>query len=305
MPDHKNRPPASPVETEPPSKESRVQEKLRRITEYREKIFKENFTIDVLGPNEMTPEQIREISDFFRFMFNNAWGEFVVCTQCDPVQEGGMQRSAMDVFGTGEDYVSVEQMDGLTSLPDCPCCTKPMELFHDPEATFQKMQGKLASDGYASILREKAASDRISGFTFGYGSTVEGVFEGEWKNRYNYLKEPPPEHDRQLQALIDRLNDAAPDTPFSADTPVFGWNCIATAPWVRSVGSLHGIMTSFFDSIPDHHMGQHVIGESQIGSTANRMFKRGGVTDVPGFLEGKNIVGVTNLRTFSQKLTHR
>ncbi len=304
----KNCPGTPPAEAETkPDQEasnSRVQDRLRRIAMTREKIFRESFTTEVLSPNEMTPERIREISDFFRFMFNNAWGEYVVCTQCDPVREAGMKTSAMSVFGTDDEYVPLDQMDSLTTFPDCPCCSKPMELFHDPEATFKKMQEKLQADGYASLLKKKG-EDRVSGFTFGYGSTIEGVFNGEWRNRYNYLKNPPPEHERDLQKLIEQLNIAVPGGQFSADTPVFGWNCIATAPWVRSVGSLHGIMTSFFDSLPREHMEQYVIGEALSGSTAHKLFLRAGAIEIKDYLEGDGIIVIQNLGTSSAKLMGR
>ena len=159
-----------------------------------------------------------EISDFFRHTFNNDWPEFVVCTDCDSTLPQGMKISAKDVFGE-ENSISLERMDSLTQLPDCPNCAQAMEIFHDSGRTLELTKGRLSTDGYLSLLRD-ADSDQVEGICYGYRCLLAEQFKSEWANKYNYMARRNPKHDRSLDDLITCLNEAIPDAGLSANTEV-------------------------------------------------------------------------------------
>ena len=265
-----------------------ARERLQAILEIQRK---NKFRCETLTPENITMKDIIEISDFFRFIFNNAWGEFAVCTDCDSKMLDGMKLSAMQVFGTGEEYVPTKQMDELKTLPNCPCCSKPMELFHDPLRTLVLMRKKLEKNGHATLLRQENEGDRLSGFTFGYGATLKEECDGEWGNRYNYMRKRKPQHDRDFDTLLQKLRNSFPQSEFNENTEVFAWNCIATAPWARFSKPLAEMIRQFFSTIPTKHIEKYLIGEAKEGSFAyQQIFKWAGAKDVRGFLEGDNVV---------------
>ena len=121
---------------------------------------------EVLNSAELTDGKIKEISDFFRFIFNNDWPEFVVCPPCDSKLPEGMRLSAFDVYGTDQKHVPLEILDNYPKIPCCPNCNEDMKIFHDPEKTFQNIKGKLSNDAYVSLLRSEE-NNNIAGFAFG------------------------------------------------------------------------------------------------------------------------------------------
>jgi len=163
-------------------------------------LTKEPLRSEVLSSKELTPETIREISDFFRLIFNNDWPEFVVCLPCDSTLPKGMKLSAPEVYETNGESVPISIMDTLPKIPDCPNCSKKMQLFHDPKKTFQRLKERLTKGGYVSLLRDRE-TDKIEGFAYGYGCTLKNQFESEWGNRYNYMADPHPDYDRSFEKI--------------------------------------------------------------------------------------------------------
>ena len=247
--------------------------------------------LEVLTAADLNDAHFEEIADFFRLIFNNFWPEYVVCVPCDAKLEGGMRRSALEVFGESEAPVSLDVMDDVDALPRCPTCGAEMQVFHDRDTVLKSTRRKLEQHGQVALLRDEV-SGAVAGFTFGYGCTLWELFYNEWRNPYHYMADPPSEQDRSFEVLARRLNETFPEDHFERDTRVFGWNCIATMPMARLNGLKNTglLLGGLFQSPAVLAGGEYVIGEVQVGSTSHALFGMLGGIDVPGVIGEANTV---------------
>ena len=256
---------------------------------------------EVLTSKELTKENMKEIADFFRYIFTNAWPQYVVCPPCDSTLPKGMKLSARQVYETGREYIPLEVMDKDPKIPDCPHCGEQMKIFHDPETTHKKIIEKLDKDGYVSLLRDKNTG-KIAGFAFGYGCTLREEFENEWGNRYNYMakKEQSPEYDRPFENFLQHLREMLPDANFEPKSEVFAWNCVATAPEARGQKNMAELMQNLFKVLPPKKFDLYIVGEVLKGSKAHGIFKTVGGRDVLGVLEGDDIITAGPLKQIAK-----
>lgn len=255
---------------------------------------------EVLSSAELTDEKIDEITDFFRLIFNNDWPELAVCTDCDSKLPQGMRKSAKEVFGA-EEHVPLTQMDSMKEMPCCPECTKPMAIFHDPQKTRANLAEKLSNDGYVSLLRS-GEHDKIAGFVFGYGTTLEREFSLEWANAYEYMAKQDPKYDRSLDELVKKLGEHVPDRNLGPDSQVFAWNCVAIGPEARGMRHFATVMGNFFNSLPPEKRELSVVGEVLRKSPAHSIFRKLGGIDVPGYLEGDDTIIVGHVGTITDRI---
>lgn len=246
-----------------------------------------HFHNQVLTPETLEDRHIDEVSDYFRYIFNNDWPEFVVCPPCDRTQPGGMKLSAGAVYGTDK-HVPLEVLDQSPKIPDCPHCAAPMQVFHDPQKTREKMEKKLRPDGYVSFLREQE-SDKIYGFAYGYGTTLKNGFDLEWGNPHGYMKNPNPEYNRDFDFFLERLNATITDTEFRPDTEIFLWNCIALSKEARGGSNFLTVMRGLFNALPPEKRDQRIVAEVIKNTTAHGLFKTVGAIDIPDYLEGEEV----------------
>lgn len=306
MPEASAQPEGAVVESPRANLADKTREKVASATQFGKEILRpKDFMNEVLTPREMTPQKVQEISDFFRWIFNNDWNQYAVCAPCEEKTGKEVRMSAPQAFGTKE-HLPLEVLDDPKNLPCCPDCAKPMQWFHDPEKTRQNIQRKLLDlgDGYASLIRH-LSDGKVAGFAFGYGATLREEYEVEWQNRYLYMKEPPHKAGRDFDALLEALNHAFPKVPFGADTKVFAWNCVALAPQARFGKLLGGMMHSFFNSVPIESRNRMVVGEAIKGSTANGYFKSIGAIEVEGFIEGAETLMAGHLGEMVSKVIER
>lgn len=261
---------------------------------------KPSFRTEILTPENLTEKQIIDASRFFRYIFNNDWQEFVVCTDCDSKLPEGMRWSAMKVYGEDK-HVPLSILDASPKLPDCPCCGQQMKIFHDPEKTYMNLHGKLSKDGYLTMLRDEQ-DESVSGFIFGYGTTLEEEFHYEWRNKYLYMAEEDPAYDRSLDKLVGLLNQHVPDRQFSRDMQLFCWNCVATDPKARGMSNFEKLMDGFFGSLPPEKRDQSIVGEVLRGSTAHKIFRLLKGIDVPGYLDGDDTIIVGHVDTIIERM---
>ena len=263
---------------------------------------RKQFKSEVLTPPELTEAKIKEIADFFRLIFNNDWPEFVVCPPCDSKLPDGMKMSASEVYGTKGETVPLEIMDTNPIIPDCPCCGEKMKIFHDPEKTYKNLSKKLGKDGYASLLRSK--DDRIAGFAFGYGCTLEEEFWHEWGNKYHYMAEEDPRYNRDFGNFLQRLNEEFPDANFTSDSEIFCWNCVAASQEARGAKNSILLIQALFDSLPDEKQDLYIIGETLKGSNAHKIFRKLSGRDVEGVLEGDGTIIAGNVGRVTEGIKH-
>jgi len=261
---------------------------------------KAEITSEVLTSAELTDEKLDEITDFFRLVFNNDWPEFVVCKSCDSSLPQGMRLSAKEVFGV-QDHVPLSTMDSMSQMPECPHCTQPMQIFHDPKKTRDNLKERLGEDGYVSLLRS-SHGDKIAGFVFGYGTTLEQEFHHEWRNKYHYSAEEEPEYERSFDELVKLLHEFVPDRNLKPESEVFAWNCVATGPEIRGMKHFVVMMKAFFNSLPEEKRDLSVVGEVLKGSAAYSIFHKLGGIDVPDYLTGEDTIIIGHVGTITDRI---
>jgi hypothetical protein len=256
---------------------------------------------------ELTPEMVTEISKVFRFAFNNAFPEFMMCQEC------GMQKPATEIFGfQKDDYVPLEVMDSLKETPNCPCCQNPMELFHDPQKTRQKLADKFERDAYLSLIRDET-DQSIKGFTFGYESTLPKIFENEWKYRYVYSASPREstrrDYNKYLEAAQSTMSQALSGetghpAEITEDSRVFCWNCALVSPDLQKTGVIAPLIQTFFQHLPpDKVQSMGVIGETLKNSKPDRLLRLLGFSAIEDVLGTDYVLLVSSIRKIVENLS--
>lgn len=197
------------------------------------------FRLEAMDTRELTPEQIAEIADYYRYTFNNTFPKYAVCTDCET------HASSKEVFNVGrKDYVPLEEMDKECNLPDCGDCGEQMKFFHNPEATFEKLS-KVFSEKEGKITLVKSEdTDEVKGMVFGYYDTLEGAIETEWGHPYNYMKQEDQAEDLKfdVKGAAQKMIEGGVQT--DDEGRVFCWNCTILAPEVR--GKLMEMLKELF-----------------------------------------------------------
>lgn len=198
---------------------------------------------------EVIEEFLQEITDFYRYIFNNSFPEYAVCIECDE------QISARDAFHSN-DYVPLDQIDDVSNLPNCQSCGDEMSFFIDAEQTLENLKEKFKKDALISILREKN-TEKIVGVAFGYFDTLKNVVQKEWENPYNYMKREnqPLSKNISMEDFIHDISFAVKeggiDDNIDEEERIFAWNCAALDDSLFGKGYLSYLMKQFFTSIPN------------------------------------------------------
>jgi|WetSurMetagenome_2_1015567.scaffolds.fasta_scaffold16580_2 hypothetical protein len=277
----------------------------------REAVKTNSFRIESIGAAEITPEMIREMSDYFRWIFITDFPEYVVCQDC------GITKSADEIFGLEKgQHISLEAADNLKEFPDCPCCRKKMEFFHDPERTYKKLSEKIMEDTNVTVLYSNV-DGKLEGLAFGYKATVEGIFEREWRYRFGYTKHPKEQYQRNRKKYLDEicshLTAVCPPTDdnncHSGITPeslAFCGGCLAISPEARKHGLSVDLFYAFLLSLdPETVENCGLIGEVMTDSMPHAILKKAGTATFNGILDsGFSIVAMRlkNLTEFYKEL---
>ena len=188
----------------------------------------DSYRFESLDTQTLSPEQIKEVSDFFRFTFNNAFPEYAVCTDCET------SVSALDVFGSQGEYIELEELDKECNLPYCVDCGEKMELFHDANMTFDKLTEKFEQEGTIVLFRSDE-DESIKGMTFGYYDSLEGVIDKEWGHPYNYMKKESQDVALKFDAegAIEKISVDV-GGGIEPESRVYCFNCIILDHTVRN-----------------------------------------------------------------------
>lgn len=219
---------------------------------------------------ELTEELLKEITMFYRYIFNNAFPEYSICIDCDE------QFSAPDAFGTNGDYVSLEKIDSPLNLPNCFLCNDEMKFFIDEESTIENLRQKFQKDFYITFFRDKE-TDKLLGLAFGYFDSMRNLVDKEWGHPHNYMKKEYQQLARKLD--IDKfilnasitVSEEGIDEGVDENERVFAWNCAAIDDSISNKGCLSFLMKNFFQSLPqedllDPHLKTvfHVLNNSKM-----------------------------------------
>ena len=198
---------------------------------------------------ELTEQLLQEITDFYRYVFNNSFPEYAVCVECDK------QMSAREAFHS-QAYISLDQIDDVSNLPNCPFCKEQMSFFIDAEKTRENLKEKFKKNAFITLLKEKN-TEKIMGVAFGYFDTFKNVVQKEWGNPYNYMKreKQPLSKDVSMKDFIREsslaINRVGIDEKIDEEERIFAWNCAALDDSLFGKGYLSHLMKQFFASIPN------------------------------------------------------
>jgi hypothetical protein len=241
----------------------------------------ENYT-----SKKISDETLREISDCFRYIFANSFKQYLVYPSI------GEPISAAEVFKTGKKYVPPEDLDGFDpdSYPPHPVTGEKAVFWHDPETTFRRFKEKSGENAHFTVFRD-IGNGKLLGLMFGHQTTVQGVFETEeWHDPlyYSSVRSPKP---RDFNGFMNRINEERVRSglpPFTPDSKIYGWNCVATDPKMRGLQNLTRLTAAFFNNIPPElRESLEVIGEGQFASKAHALFVAGGAHEIKGVLSEK------------------
>jgi hypothetical protein len=271
------------------------------MAEGKNTLQKERYRVESLSSDspELTSELLNEISDFFRYTFNNSFPEYVVCTDCD------VQFSAMEVLGT-EKYIPLHKLDDENNVPCCPKCDEKMEFFHDMKTVSQKIEENLKKNAYISLLRNNK-NEKLEGLAFARFDTFENTFQKEWANEYIYMGKQENYFDRDMDSFCKKINKVFQEKQLDEIRPqseVFCWNCTAINPEAQGLGNLLKMLRKLFVQLSEEEQIGHFVLETRTDSTAHKLLKMAGAIDIPEIFseESGQIFMSGELKEVSQNL---
>jgi predicted GNAT family N-acyltransferase len=242
--------------------------------------------IETITSIELNDEKLKEIANFFRFIFNNLYdGQYLTYPSI------GTPISVQQVFGVDKDTcVPLEQLDvyDTSQFPVHSETDEKAIFWHNPEVTFQRFKEKSKKDAHFAIFRD-CETEKIAGLIFGHICTLKEAFETEeWENPLYYSSIKNPEQFRDFQVFLNNINKKLKSHDLQQlypDSLVYSWNLIATRQDVRGLKYFLKLMKHFLNLIPKEiKKNLIVIGEAKHKSTAYTYFKMCGLIDVPGIL---------------------
>jgi len=248
---------------------------------------------------DVTPELTKEIADFFRYIFANAYGQYAF------FPSEGKALTTEEVLGESEGYVSLQELDGLKNFPLHPETEEEAIFWHDPEVTLKRMREKFQKQAHLVLLR-KQENEQLVGMTFGYEATLKDSFHHEeWHNPHHYSRLETSPFLRDYATFENAINEAMAGNrerfgsvlgnknAVDADTITYVWNCIALAPRITGRGT-GGILASTFFQWISEQTDPNVLQLAEVipGSTAHGMLTKGGAIEVPGALGEANPIGL-------------
>ena len=223
------------------------------------------FRLECFYGSEITSNIIREVSNFYRFMFNNEHEHYLA----SPLS--GKIIGPKEVFSDlGNSYADLTRMDSL----DLDCYTDLITgeipvFYHCPTRTESIISQMLKSDGCVAILRGDDL--KICGAAFGYTDTVENVFRNEYARRYQFSKADGQLFENDSSIFFDRIEQV---TGLSESDGCFSLACVGTIPGSgRGINNYLSLLKGVFSLIPESKRDDLlVIGESRNDSVGRMLY---------------------------------
>jgi hypothetical protein len=253
------------------------------LNELQERKNQLNASAEFLDSPEITPDVLDEMTDVFRTLYNNEYGQYIF------YPSEGRPISPAEVFES-EKFVDLETMDSF-DLSDYqhPKTGEVPLLWHNPTIVRQRLD-HLKNDGQLVTIRHPVTSD-IQALTYGYTSTVEEAFKNEeWENPNNYSGYRAPERLRDVDNFIGCINRVRNQpSDLYAHTPVYIWNQLGIMPKARRTGKMGQLTRCFFEELKKKEgLPEIGLAEVQIDSMIHNAVRNIGAIDVPGALSNHN-----------------
>lgn len=259
----------------------------------------ESYIVEKYTSPEITADLVKEVSDFYRWIFNNAFEQYLFY----PSEKIPISPRDVPEFNCAEGkYVPLEALDEFEPATDFPAKQKTGErarFWHDPKATKEKIGHKLSQDAHLVLLKTKQKKE-IKGLIFGHRCTMKEVFQTEeWENPvyYSGLEDQTCYHDfenylKQVNLVFQenrvKFQNILTDN-ITGDTMIYAWNALALSPDLRGLGQLLALTKTFFGNLPQEMVNDLLfIGEALLGSNSYILGKSSGGIEVPCVLSQKS-----------------
>lgn len=259
------------------------------------RIFDHSESFQFYKSADLNPRLLRTLSDAFREVFANAFGQYLV-------DSSGRNLSPTDFFDL--DYVPLDSLDTFNRTSgDIVENYGHLEWWHHPEVTYDILSRKLSIEGSLELLFE--GSD-ILGFCFGYVAEFESAFRyfEEWENPYLYSGLNIGGH-RDIDDVILAIKKYIPE--FARETRIYVFNAVGLKPSARGKGNVLKLFSLFFARLEGFFEELPVMLETKFASKAYDIFTHAGAVPVLGALnsgdhleEGDIVMMVGDLNVFKK-----
>ncbi len=257
------------------------------------------YKLESWNSSDLSPATIREMSDFFRYIFSNSedhsWGQYACCPDCDLIIP------ASEVFSSGDIDVPIETIDNECLLPDCNECGSQNYFLQDPERTFQFLSEKFRHPGWTILLRDQENEDKLAGMIFGYVATLHEAFKSEeWEDPYLYSKIPGELRSKNLRDFLPFQQEFVSSCDLkTADTPMIILNCMAIdRELARGTGLFSNLADRFLQTIPESERHMPIISETVSGNVMHSILTRVGASEVKHSFGEESVIMVYNWSDF-------
>ncbi len=277
-----------------------IEEAIKSLSPLKiEELRNGRYRLESWNTSDLSPKTIREMSDFFRYIFSNSedhsWGQYACCPDCDLIIP------ASDVFSNGDIDVPIETIDNECLLPDCNECGSQTYLHQDPERTFKLLSEKFSHPGWTILLRDQEHGDKLAGMVFGYVATLEEAFKSEeWKDPYLYSDIPGELRAKNLREFAPFQREFLSSCDLStADTPMIILNCMAIdRKLARGLGLFSNLADRFLQSIPKNKRNMPIVSETVSGNVMHSILTRVGASEVQHSFGEESVIMVYNWSDF-------
>jgi hypothetical protein len=266
---------------------------LRFVPHKVEMLPSEKYFVESLSSAEITPQLVAELSDFYRFTFNNENEHYLIYPST------GEFISPKEIFG--QDNVPTTVMDAFSDYPKHPQTGEQSVVFHDPQVTYEKLLKLLSKNAYLVVLRD-AQTLKVSGMTFEYKASLEEIFRNEWQDPLTYSPLANTADGRSFEDFLKHMQlgfsvqgisqEVSPQMEF------YCWNCTVTAPDARGLDNVLVIISRLHLQVLQKENSKNIfaIFETQQGKMANKGLKNTGAFEIPNVFNDNTVLMVARLQ---------
>ena len=205
---------------------------------------KQNFI--TFGSDAIDFNRLFEISNFYRFIFNNANRHYLLF----PAEDRFI--SPAEFFQCPDnEYVPLDKMDTIAKFPVNPLTGEEAIFWHDPLVTFNKLYEILKKRAYLSTVR--TSDNKLIGMSYAYIADLRKIFFNEWSHKHCYAKKQLREYLYDFNEFYGSLSSFLREEEqviIKPDTEFICWNCTALEESCRGMNvikMLHKLFSLIHD----------------------------------------------------------
>jgi hypothetical protein len=251
----------------------------------------EKYYIETISSAELTSEVLKEVSDFYRWGFNNFNNKHYLV---NPATQEFL--SSQEVFQKKDDeFVDIETMDNFQDFPKDEAGNQ-FVFWHDPRRTYECLERKFEKDANITLLRDKN-SNKILGMSSWFKRPFKEIFKEEFQYPFDYSTNAESLnkiHERSFSQSSQLIGETF-SRSIDPDEAVVCWNSLVLSPEARNFKTFIPLLGRFMDSLSTEQ-SKLFLAEVRAEGTGYRVLKkRCNFCDVEGVVDG-SILGITSIK---------